>query len=133
MAKALGTDDSVNTCDCCGKSNLKFTVVIELDDGEIAHYGQVCARHNTGKAQKQITSELKAEMARKLAAALAEYLGTTERAALIRKQEERNRLSWNDPRRLGRDAYEFIRAENEADHAVRSSIAKKYGVSLVGY
>ncbi len=133
MAMALGTDDSINTCDCCGKSNLKFTVTIELDDGEIVHYGSVCARRNTGKAQKQITSEIKAEQARKLAAAVAEYIATPERAALVRKQQERDRLSWDDPRRAGRACNEFTRAEDEAAKAVRNQVAAKHGVSLVGY
>lgn len=41
--RILGTDDSVNSCDCCGRTGLKFTVTIELESGEIVHYGQVCA------------------------------------------------------------------------------------------
>ena len=49
MAQALGTDDSVTTCDCCGKSNLKLTVIIELDDGDVVHYGTTCAARNTGR------------------------------------------------------------------------------------
>ena len=43
MFKVLGVDDSVSVCDCCGKSNLKKTVVLENDGGEILHYGSDCA------------------------------------------------------------------------------------------
>lgn len=38
-----GITDSVTTCDCCGKTNLKRTVAIETESGEILHYGTSCA------------------------------------------------------------------------------------------
>lgn len=41
-AKLLGTSDEVTTCECCGKSNLKLTVAIEIS-GEVVHYGRDCA------------------------------------------------------------------------------------------
>jgi hypothetical protein len=30
-------------CDVCGKSNLKLTVVIESESGDVLHYGSDCA------------------------------------------------------------------------------------------
>ena len=30
-------------CDVCGKTNLKLTIVIESEGGEIMHYGSDCA------------------------------------------------------------------------------------------
>lgn len=42
--RRMGTDDSHNECDLCGKSNLKHTVVLRpLDGGEDVHYGTDCA------------------------------------------------------------------------------------------
>ena len=38
-----GITDSVTTCDCCGKTNLKRTVAIETENGEIVYYGTSCA------------------------------------------------------------------------------------------
>ena len=38
----LGINDEVTVCECCGKSDLKCTVVLDFD-GEIAHYGRNCA------------------------------------------------------------------------------------------
>ena len=43
MARILGITDAITTCDCCGKSNLKRTVGIELESGEQVHYGVDCA------------------------------------------------------------------------------------------
>ena len=43
MARILGITDAITTCDCCGKSNLKRTVGIELSNGEQVHYGVDCA------------------------------------------------------------------------------------------
>jgi hypothetical protein len=44
MVKVLGVTDEVTTCELCGKSKLKCTVVIDLGDGsEPVHYGRDCA------------------------------------------------------------------------------------------
>ena len=71
--RAIGTDDSVNTCDCCGKTRLKYTVVMVGTDGETLHYGSTCAVRNSGKAQRQITSEIKAHEQAIYDAAMDEY------------------------------------------------------------
>lgn len=43
MYKMRGITDSVTSCDCCGRSDLKSTVVLESDDGTLSHFGKVCA------------------------------------------------------------------------------------------
>jgi hypothetical protein len=53
--KALYLDDSVTTCECCGRTELKATVAMELSDGGILHYGRTCAARNSGKTGQQIT------------------------------------------------------------------------------
>lgn len=125
MSKALGTDDSVNTCDCCGKTNLKFTVAIELDCGEIVHYGQVCAGRNTGKTRPQINNEIKAEAQRIRAAAAVEFRATTEEVAYRAKLAERDANRAILP---GRAAFEFVMAESIAADAARARVAAKYGL-----
>jgi hypothetical protein len=40
--KILGISDEVLTCGCCGKSNLKRTVALDID-GDVAYYGTDCA------------------------------------------------------------------------------------------
>lgn len=40
--KVLGRNNDVTTCECCGKKNLKFTVVLGTEEGE-KHYGRDCA------------------------------------------------------------------------------------------
>ncbi len=48
----IGTTDDQTTCDLCGKSNLKRTVVLKSSEGDIVHYGVDCAaktmRRQTG-------------------------------------------------------------------------------------
>lgn len=51
--KILGINDDVTTCECCGRTNLKATVVLETEHGDIRHYGRDCAAraiHGTNKA-----------------------------------------------------------------------------------
>lgn len=122
MARALGTDDSITTCDCCGKANLKFTVAMELDDGEVVHYGSTCAGRNTGKTRPQINAEIATEYARKRAAALAELKASPEYLALYAKLAQRPRTL------LGRAAAEFVRVESDAELSKRREIAAKFGL-----
>ena len=128
MSKAIGLDDSVTTCDCCGKCNLKFTVFIEMDDGEIVHYGQVCAQRNTGKERKVINAEIRQEEARKLQAARAEYIATPEHAAYRARLAERDALPWDSPHRGFPGAADFVREASQAADAARDAIAAKYGL-----
>ena len=51
--------DEVTTCDCCGKYNLKATVLMLSDDGGLFHYGRTCASRHSGKPSKQLTKELR--------------------------------------------------------------------------
>jgi len=130
MARALGTDDSITTCDCCGKSNLKFTVTVELDDGEIVHYGQVCARRNTGKDQRTITSEIKAHKEAQRAAARREYFSCPAYLAERARYAERAALPFGDSRRLGRNAADFVREVSEAADMACRDIAARFGLLM---
>jgi hypothetical protein len=125
MARALGTDDSVNTCDCCGKTDLKFTVAIELDNGEIVHYGQVCAGRNTGKTRPQINAEIKSEAARILDAARTEFRGSDEYVAYVARLAERN---LNRAILPGVASMEYVHEAAEAEDAARRRIASKFGL-----
>jgi hypothetical protein len=53
--KVLGTDADYSTCDKCGKTGLKKTVVIQLEDDQIVHYGTTCASKAFRKAGTQIS------------------------------------------------------------------------------
>lgn len=58
---ALYITDEITTCDCCGKSNLKATVAMQLDCGGILHYGRTCAARNSGKSSQKLTKEIRRE------------------------------------------------------------------------
>jgi len=130
MATAHGTDDSVTTCDCCGKSNLKSTVIIELDNGEIVHYGSVCARRNTGKDRATITREINAHAAAVKAAAAAELRAHPAYIAQRAKFAERDAYARANSgiRMIGRIAMEFVREACDACDKARADIAAKYGI-----
>jgi hypothetical protein len=42
QVRVLGTTDETSICECCGKTNLKKVVVLEIE-GEIVRYGCDCA------------------------------------------------------------------------------------------
>ncbi len=43
MIRVLGINDDVTTCECCGRQNLKSTVVLEIDEVSVVHFGRDCA------------------------------------------------------------------------------------------
>lgn len=59
--QALFITDEVNTCDCCGRTELKATVAMQLSDGGILYYGRTCAARNSGKTSQQLTKEIRKE------------------------------------------------------------------------
>ncbi|PTT80842.1 hypothetical protein DBR42_18865 [Pelomonas sp. HMWF004] len=127
QSKALGTDDAVTTCDCCGRSNLKFTVVIELPSGEVVHYGQVCATRNTGKTRPQLNAEMKSHHGEQRAAARRAFQAHPAYLAERARFAERDRLP---VRLLGRVAADFVRAARDAaDEACREVVARFAGVT----
>lgn len=70
--QVLGWDDAVTACDCCGKTGLKSTVVVMLD-GDIRHFGSVCATRHTGWPAKVIRGEIARRAQARLAEARAAY------------------------------------------------------------
>lgn len=53
-----GTTDEVCTCDCCGRTDLKYTVIMSLD-GDVSYFGRVCAARHAGIPATEIESAAK--------------------------------------------------------------------------
>jgi hypothetical protein len=59
---AIHVDDTVTTCDCCSRQDLKATVLMRnADTGAEFYFGRICASRNSGKTSQQITKEVRAE------------------------------------------------------------------------
>lgn len=122
----LAIVDDVNTCDCCGKSNLKSTVAMERDDGEVLYFGSVCATSHSGRAGKVIRSEAQAAYDSKVEAAKAEFNASEEYAA------ERAKLAEANAARIqpGRTFAAYVSAACDMAHAKRKEIAAKYSLHV---
>ena len=123
MIKVLGTDDSVNTCDCCGKNNLKHTVIVEVDS-EILHYGSTCATRHTGLRSGQIKKAIDMILDEKISAAKKEYFYSVEFANCQAKSKELTKAGV-------RPGVPFADAYRETDNLSvikRNEIAVKYGI-----
>lgn len=130
MGRAIGTDESITTCDCCGKLNLKFTVAVELFDGVIVNYGQVCARRNTGKTQGVINSEIKSFYQAAVIVARLEYRESpeyrAEQARFLAREFSLRNYGFPKP---GTASSDFVRVETEAARVVLVNISKAHRVS----
>lgn len=123
MHKILGLDDSVTTCDCCGKSGLKFTVAVELA-GEVLHYGSTCATRHTKMTKPQITAAIANERAERVEAARAEYRKAPERLAY----EVRLATAYRSKVAPGRTFMEYVRETSDAATVVARAIAAAHRV-----
>lgn len=67
MKTIIGYTDSINECDCCGKTELKGTYCIDLDGVEL-YYGSVCVFKSHGLTtdeQKELKSTFTKEQKNK--------------------------------------------------------------------
>jgi hypothetical protein len=83
MWKVLGKNDEVTTCECCGKANLKLTVILTNGECEV-RYGRDCAARVLAPVchgGKVVGSYLTATKVEKMA----------EQAELVRAQAERRK------------------------------------------
>jgi len=57
--KIIGFTDSVNECDCCGKTELKGTYCMESENGDEFYFGSVCGARAAGITTKTLSSTVK--------------------------------------------------------------------------
>ena len=124
MFKILGTDDSVNSCECCGKSNLKFTVIVEID-GEIKHFGSTCATYHTGLTATEIKNSIKAESDGRKEAASKKFNATLAVAKLAAKQNQARKNGL-----IGKAFKEFCNDEIKAVDLVQKEIAIEFNLEI---
>ena len=63
MFKIIGISDDCTECCQWGRTNLKKTVVIENNDGNINYYGTECAANLLKVTRKDVIKTVKAELA----------------------------------------------------------------------
>lgn len=122
--KILGIDDSITSCDCCGKSGLKFTVIVERA-GEVSNYGRVCATKHTGLAYTQIKQNIERAREAISTAAKLEYTDSVEYVVHCNKLRELNKLGVKS----GREFYAAQMVELARADAKKIEIATKYKIA----
>lgn len=61
--KFLGSTDAINTCDACGKKNLKKTFALEDSEGNfLGYFGSDCVRRQLGWEQSKFNKRYQAEL-----------------------------------------------------------------------
>ena len=115
LFKVLGTTDTVGVCHCCGRTDLKKTVVLEVEGAATpTYYGTACA----AKAIKWTVKEVNAEVAKiakdaKAAEKAAELAAARARVAQIQAKHDAEYAA----RRAERAIYEAEYARQKAERA----------------
>lgn len=122
--KTLAIVDDVNTCDCCGKTGLKSTVVMACEAGEIKHFGSVCATRHSGRDIKIIKDEVRQIESKKLNAAKSELMESTEYQSCQLKIAEAHRNGIKP----GSSFHAFVKNALEAADRRQQEICVKYGI-----
>ena len=120
--RIFGFTDEVTTCDCCGKANLSGTFAVEMQDGEMLHYGSVCVTRNTGVKNPKSAAEV--------------YLQERMKEARIKlrqspewhRKEARFALRMAMKIPVGRESAEFVKAEMAAFEIVRRALEIEYRI-----
>lgn len=93
LYKTLGTTEDWDSCDCCGRANLKVYVVMEnLEDGEVCRFGTGCAakleqvpatviKAEGREADRARREAERAEQAKRQAAETADWFAFLDREA----------------------------------------------------
>lgn len=55
--KVLGCNDEVTACECCGRTGLKRTVILQTAAGDVVRYGVDCAARAAGKTGQAARNE----------------------------------------------------------------------------
>jgi hypothetical protein len=114
IMRAKGTTELVTECDCCGRVDLKKTVimaVLDADGNETdrMHFGVVCAAKASGRPVKEIKAEASAadsELAREWSEALnLNRAFNTWRAGQDREAVIAERKMWVFSEQRGRTCY----------------------------
>jgi hypothetical protein len=134
--KILGITDEITSCDCCGRTNLKCTVVIEDDLGNLLHFGRTCASMAMGwgkskEALKQIALQSKAQSSKLYADWSMKKQNSPEQAEIRAEMKALNsqNILFNHPVR--REAIERWRILGEkSDKDALDSVAKENGISV---
>ncbi len=124
--KTLAIVDDVNTCDCCGKSNLKSTVAMERDDGEVVYFGSVCATRHSGRGAKEIRKEAVNALEAKQAAAKTAFERSDEYRAEVSRLAQANR----EKVAPGVAFREFCRAACDAATSKKREVATAHGLPV---
>lgn len=71
--KATLFTELVNTCDCCGKSNLKGTYVIIDEYLNEYYYGSTCVKRNLNISTSELTKQINDNYKKRVELAKIEY------------------------------------------------------------
>ena len=81
--KPIAISDTVTTCDCCGRTNLKKTIVLKDDNGAIRYHGTGCAAKAIhGYSDASVNNRIRKE------ALAAQTLEQQRKADVLRKSED---------------------------------------------
>lgn len=126
MKTIIGYTDSINECDCCGKTELKGTFCIDLDGVEL-YYGSVCAfkEHGiTDEEKKEAIAAFKKEQKNKK---LYDLHIAPLKAQLATRLENAFTTNYENLTELAKKIYHQIESEY---NRVIDAKAKKYKIAL---
>ena len=124
----IGTTDEVTTCGCCGRSDLKGTIVLQaVDGGEFVFFGSTCGAKAQGWTVKDFNAAAKkADDTRKAeinAFAFNHPLTAVINAEITAANDHTPRMPYAE-RRVWMMRWQELRKEIDAEIAIKFAIVK---------
>jgi hypothetical protein len=125
--KVLGFTESVTSCDCCGKQDLKGTYAMEhIESGEISYFGCVCAGKHQGYSKKEFTTEAKIKMSEIVKIAQSELNSTYEFEMFTQQWDIHTKTEWASHDLLIHNLKNVLWPVKDIFDSKKQQIAQKY-------
>lgn len=126
MFKIVGITDEVTSCECCGKSNLKKTVALMDDNGNVTYFGQTCASKAAGWTKEYVKEEVKQidKTNKQLMKEKREEIEIWVRRHPLKKEIRDDQSSLSGVPFAKRKELGFIKKWNEMEQQIKNEIFK---------
>lgn len=138
--KVRGWTEEVVTCQCCGREDLKGTVVLEhVETGNIVYYGCVCAGRALGWSAAEARRRLEREGREQLRQLKEQARQELLKHPLYQRAKEVRARAWAEAKALGlRPGKEFAQhmkaaGYDELERQAREEVLAKYRQFGIAY
>lgn len=124
----VGTTDEVTTCGCCGRDNLKMTIVLRpFDGGDFVHFGSQCGAKALSWSVKEVNTTAKDAIKERRKAINAAQFNHPLHSVINKEIEQCNGVT---PRMPYSERSVWMARWSEMRNQIDSDVAAQFGITV---